>query len=147
MWTDESKIVLYVGKGSRQYVRRPPNTEHDPRFTTRTLKHGGSNIMVWGCFFYYGVCAIYWIKNITNQHSYVDILQNIMLPYAKFEMPLKWVFQQDNDPKHTSRTAKQWFRDNRFEVMEWSAQSPDLNPIQNRWSDIKKAVWDKNPKK
>lgn len=33
LWTDESKIVLYGGTGSRQYVRRPSNTEYNPRFT------------------------------------------------------------------------------------------------------------------
>uniref|UniRef100_A0A3B3RXM4 Tc1-like transposase DDE domain-containing protein n=1 Tax=Paramormyrops kingsleyae TaxID=1676925 RepID=A0A3B3RXM4_9TELE len=34
---------------------------------------------------------------------------------------LKWVFQKDNDPKHTT-------------------QSLDLNPIENLWGDIKNAV-------
>jgi len=38
------------------------------------------------------------------------------------------IFQQDNDPKRTSRKAREWLEEHRFEVMVWPAQSPDLNP-------------------
>ena len=69
-----------------------------------------------------------------------------MLPYASKEMPLKWVFQQDNDPKHTSLLAKSWFASNEIEVMDWPAQSPDLNPIDNLWTDVKKAIFKAKPK-
>ncbi len=33
--------------------------------------------------------------------QYIKILKKVMLPYAEEEMPLKLVFQQDNNPKHT----------------------------------------------
>lgn len=69
LWTDESKIILYGGKGSRQYVRRPPNTEYDPRYTIKTVKHGGSSIMVWGCFSYRGVGPIHKIDGIMDKHA------------------------------------------------------------------------------
>lgn len=143
LWSDESKFNL-KGSDGKTYIRRPINQELVPKYTKKTVKHGGGGIMVWGCFSWTGVGPIYWIQDYPmNQEVYRRIMQEVMLPFVEENMPLKWVYQQDNDPKHTARGTKTWFLSNKINLMEWPAQSPDLNPIENLWKDVKNTVGQK----
>ena len=47
------------------------------------------------------------------------------------------IFHQDKDPKHTSNDACQWFKNHSIEILQQSAQSPDLNPIKHLWQHLK----------
>ena len=118
LWSDETKICLF-GNDAERHVRRPKGKEFHVRFTKKTVKHGGGNIMVWGCFSWQGVGPIYQIDGIMDRFVYKNLLKTTMLPYAEENMPLLWTFQQDNDPKHSSKLVKEWFRDQKINVMEW----------------------------
>jgi hypothetical protein len=63
--------------------------------------------MVWGCFSGHGVGPIHKIDDIMDRFVSADILENVMLPHARRNMPKNWIFQQDNDPKRTSGHVRQ----------------------------------------
>ncbi|XP_073525152.1 uncharacterized protein [Phyllobates terribilis] len=99
-----------------------------------TVKHGGGGVMVWGCFAGDTVGDLFKIEGILNQHGYHCILQRHAIPSGLCLVGPSFIFQQDNDPKHTSRLCKGYLTkresDGVLSQMTWPPQSPDLNPIE-----------------
>ena len=94
----------------------------------RHCKHQKS-INVWGCFSWNGVGALHRVKGILTGVRYRQILIHHLIPSANKMCPDGFLFQHDNDPKHTSEVVKSYVRNKKVHVMEWPAQSPDINPI------------------
>lgn len=62
-----------------------------------------------------------------DRNEYSRILDSLLNASAK-KLNLKNIFLNDNDPKHTSKYVKKYLVNKNF-VLDWSAQSLDLNPI------------------
>ncbi len=101
LWSDETKIKLF-GINSTRRVWRRRNAAYYPKNTIPTLKHGGGNIMLWGCFSSKGT-------GTTAPHQKgrwtgpCTIRARALKPARALKMGRGWVFQHDNDPKHTPK--------------------------------------------
>ncbi|KAI3351530.1 hypothetical protein L3Q82_020381 [Scortum barcoo] len=82
-----------------------------------------------------------------NGAMYREILSENLLPSARaLKMKRGWVFQHDNDPKHTARATKECGFV-RSISRSWSglASLQILNPIENLWRELKVRVAQRQP--
>ena len=103
LWSDEMKINLF-GSGGFKHVWQRPGEEYKDKCVMPTVKHGGGNVMVWGCMSASGVGELHFIEENMNSNMYCEILQQSMIPSLQ-KLGRRAVFQHDNDSKHTSTTT------------------------------------------
>jgi transposase len=143
IWSDESPYVLRYN--AKRRVWRRHNERYSDQCVMRTVKHD-VKIMVWGCFCAHGVGSLTLVDGIMDQYQYMDILENDLLPsVANLFEGGGWTFQHDNDPKHTAVNTRNWIIEHQVPLIEWPAQSPDLNPIENLWSILDKRCAGRSP--
>lgn len=106
LWTDEFKFELF-GTKRRVYVRRSPGERYRKECLLPTVKHGGKeSVIVWGAISANGVAALKKIEGIMDKHVYHNILVRHAIPAGKCLIGNKFLFQEDNDPKHASKLCR-----------------------------------------
>ncbi len=102
--------------------------------------------MIWAAMSSAGVGPLCFLKSTVNAAIYQEILEHFMLPSAdKLYGDADFIFQQDLAPAHTAQGTKSWFNDHGVTVLDWPANSPDLNPIENLWGTVKRKIRDTRP--
>ncbi len=104
------------------------------------------SVMIWAAMSSAGVCPLCFLKSTINAAIYQDIFEHFMLSSAdKLYGDADFIFQQDLAPAHTAKGTN-WFNDHGVTVLDWPANSPDLNPINNLWGIVKRKMRDTRPR-
>ncbi len=114
LWSDETKIELF-SINSNLCVWRRRNAAYDPKNTLPTVKHEVETLCFGGVFLLRGQ------DNCTASKGRWTGPCTIRARALK--MGREWVFQHDNDPKHTAKATKEWLKKKHIKVLDWHSQS------------------------
>ena len=142
LFPDESTLQQFVVR--KKHVRRRVEKRFDEKYTTSTMKHPPSQ-MIWGAMSTNGTAGLYFLTPGTTMNglNYVELLREKLTLHMAIHKTT--IFMQDGAPCHRSKVVKEFLMKNRVKVLDWPGNSPDLNPIENLWSQMKDLVAEKQP--
>lgn len=135
IWSDETTVQL---ENHRRFCYRKegekPRTKPRPKHPIK--------VHVWAGISKKGPSAVCIFEGIMAAPLFCEILERTLLPFIqqKFPPPTTHRFMQDNDPKHTSRAAQAFYAQSGINWWRTPAESPDLNPIENLWHELKEFI-------
>ena len=140
IFSDEKRF-RFEHEGHR-YVKRERGHREDSKYTIGTKKYGGGSVMIWAAIRSDGKLWIQRCHDHLTGMDYQWIIENTIEERNIFDPNIskQWYFQQDGAPPHSTKATKLYFEQMGVHLLDWPAQSPDLNIIENLWPLISRAL-------
>jgi len=89
-----------------------------------------------------GAGILHRIEGHLDGLQYEHILQTVLVPSVRLFYPDGIIhLQQDHSSIHDSRVVQEWlWRQADVELLDWPPRAPDMNHIENMWSEVKTAM-------
>nr|KAF6369233.1 hypothetical protein mMyoMyo1_010611 [Myotis myotis] len=114
-----------------------------PTCMSTTLQAGGGSVMVWGMFSWHDLGLLIHVEQRLTSTTYLSIVADQVHPIMLMAYPNgDGFFQQDNAPCHGAGIVQEWLQEHQgdFTLLRWPPQSPNLNPIEHFWDEVKRAI-------
>lgn len=95
-----------------------------PNSIVPTMRFGGTSVMVWCCFSWFGVDPLFRIDKTMNAALCLNILDNHALTTLwQYVRKDHYFYQQDNTPWYTTRVVAEWIEDKCLEKLDIPVQT------------------------
>lgn len=140
--------VIFSGEASfcsrwdgQRRTWRPAYCRYDPEYIKQVESSGRCILNVWSCVSHLGLGPLHRIDGLLTAQQYVEILGDVMMPFA-LDGPFPdgvFLFQdEERSTIHRADVVQQFLQEREVGVLQWPPEMWDLNVIEDVWTLLTK---------